>query len=206
MLRPVSDTRQKLIDTATALIWQASYGAVGVDDICRAADVKKGSLYHYFPSKAELALAAMDEHFGQKRAQLDEIFARSVPPLVRFEKLADFILAQQEDVQARYGRVCGCPFAALGSEIAGREELIRNRTEEIFAAHRTYCEGALRDAVAAGILPLKTDVAAIAADICSFVLGLMTMARIENNLDGLRRELKEGMLRIIGAGQKKKAA
>ena len=62
MARPDNGTRQKLIETAKNLIWTSSYGAVSVDDICRTANVKKGSFYHYFPSKQDLALAAMEEY------------------------------------------------------------------------------------------------------------------------------------------------
>ena len=76
-----SDTRQKLIDTALELIWQSSYGAVSVDDICKSADVKKGSFYHFFPSKVDLAIAAMEHAQESMRPDLDRIFSASTPPL-----------------------------------------------------------------------------------------------------------------------------
>jgi hypothetical protein len=39
----MTDTKQKLIDTALELVCKSSYGSVSVDDICKASDVKKGS-------------------------------------------------------------------------------------------------------------------------------------------------------------------
>ena len=41
---------------------ERSYQAVGVDELCQAADVRKGSFYHYFSSKSELAKAVIDLH------------------------------------------------------------------------------------------------------------------------------------------------
>lgn len=200
-----SETRQKLIDTAVDLIWQSSYGAVSVDGICKAAGVRKGSFYHFFPSKADLAVAAMDEHYRLSRPAFDAIFAQHQSPLARIEALADLIIEEQTQALEKYGRVCGCPFASLGSEMAGQEESIRAKTDEIFAFHRQYSEGVLRDAAAQGLLPAGTDVGMAAAELCSYVLGQLVTARIRNNLDLMRINLKEGMFRIVGISRQKAA-
>lgn len=55
-----STAKEKLLDVAFKLIWDQSYGSVSVDDICQQAEVKKGSFYHFFESKAELAIAAYE--------------------------------------------------------------------------------------------------------------------------------------------------
>ena len=56
-----SDADERLKDAALALIWEESYGAVTIDDICKRAEVKKGSFYYFFESKAELAVAALEK-------------------------------------------------------------------------------------------------------------------------------------------------
>ena len=53
-----SNADDRLKDAAIALMWEESYGAVTIDDICRRADVKKGSFYYFFDSKADLAATA----------------------------------------------------------------------------------------------------------------------------------------------------
>ena len=75
-----NNTKQKLIDTAWELLWTSSYGAVSVDDICKAAGVKKGSFYHFFPSKVDLAIAAMEETFACIKPEYDAMFSASNPP------------------------------------------------------------------------------------------------------------------------------
>ena len=57
----VRDTRQRLLDTAEKLFYARSYEDVGVQEICREAGVKKGSFYHFFPSKRDLTLAILDD-------------------------------------------------------------------------------------------------------------------------------------------------
>src|SRR5271155_5657760 len=102
-----TDTKQKLIDTALELLWKNSYGSVSVDDICKAADVKKGSFYHFFPSKVDLAVAAMEESTRDIKQHYDDVFSASVPPVARFERMADFVYEFQAQIAAKYGQVCG---------------------------------------------------------------------------------------------------
>jgi TetR/AcrR family transcriptional regulator, transcriptional repressor for nem operon len=65
------DRRAKLLDAALHLIRVKGYSATTVDDICHAAGVTKGSFFHYFTSKEDLAVAAAG-HFA---AIGDDLFA-----------------------------------------------------------------------------------------------------------------------------------
>jgi TetR/AcrR family transcriptional repressor of nem operon len=84
MGRP-SDAKGKLLQVAFDLIWKQSYGSVSVDHICARAAVNKGSFYHFFPSKADLAIEAYEEHWREKQPELDRIFSPQLPPLERLE-------------------------------------------------------------------------------------------------------------------------
>jgi TetR/AcrR family transcriptional repressor of nem operon len=50
----------RLLNAALHAIRAKGYAATTVDDICREAGVTKGSFFHHFKSKDELALAAID--------------------------------------------------------------------------------------------------------------------------------------------------
>lgn len=202
MGRPASDTKQKLIDTALGLIWVNSYGSVSVDDICTAAGVKKGSFYHFFPSKVDLAIAAMEESYHETKPLYDSIFSPATPPLQRFERMAEIIVAKQTETLEKYGRVCGCPDTSLGSEMAGLEAGIRAKFEDIAQRKKRYYENALRDMIAEGLLPEGTDVKVMAQEIFTYLLGQMTVARIQNDLDLLKRDLMPGLLRLLGIEHK----
>src|SRR5580704_5761055 len=79
-----SNADQKLMDAALDLMWEESYGAVTIDDICKRADVKTGSFYYFYKSKAELAVAALDKLWKEQwKPGLDEYFSPSLDPLER---------------------------------------------------------------------------------------------------------------------------
>lgn len=207
MPRPDKGTRQKLIDTAKDLIWTSSYGAVSVDDICRAAGVKKGSFYHYFPSKQDLAIAAMEEYYHYKiEAVMKPIFAANKSFRQQVEDMIAAILQDNRQNLADHGCVCGCPLAALGSEMIGQEEqAIRTKVEEIFARCREFLVDAIKHAIETRqIQPVNVDEKA--QEVHDFLTGLMIMARIHNSLDGLERDLKPGLIRILELEAAKVAA
>src|ERR1700744_6129784 len=103
MARVACDTRQKLIDTAMDLIWKSSYARVGVEEICKVADVRRGSFYYFFPSKVDLALAAMDETAKIMKPVYDDSFSAARAPVERFERFADMVIEGQEMAAAKYG-------------------------------------------------------------------------------------------------------
>ena len=55
------NAKKKLLDATIQLMLARGYSATKVEEICRAAAVSKGSLYHFFPTKEDLALAALDQ-------------------------------------------------------------------------------------------------------------------------------------------------
>jgi TetR/AcrR family transcriptional regulator, transcriptional repressor for nem operon len=57
------ESKTKLLDAALRVVRAKGYAATTVDDICQKAGVTKGSFFHHFKSKDDLALAAVD-HWG----------------------------------------------------------------------------------------------------------------------------------------------
>jgi TetR/AcrR family transcriptional regulator, transcriptional repressor for nem operon len=65
------ESKTKLLNAALRVIREKGYQATRVEDICEAAGLTKGSFFHHFKSKEELALAAA-EHWD---AVTGEMFA-----------------------------------------------------------------------------------------------------------------------------------
>lgn len=55
---PRHESKTRLLNAAFNVIRAKGYAAATVDDICHAAGVTKGSFFHHFKSKDELALSA----------------------------------------------------------------------------------------------------------------------------------------------------
>lgn len=181
-----TDARDRLLQAAIDLIWASSYGAVSVDAICERADVRKGSFYHFFASKDELVVAALDAHWVTRRPFLDEIFSASRPPLERLARYFDYVVERQTSIKASYGRVLGCFHHSVGSECVQRPAEIASKAQEIIVALRRYLETALRDAQAAGLVPAG-DPAVAAKNLFAYIEGALAQARVHDDLDVLRR-------------------
>src|ERR1700733_3630713 len=138
-----SNAKERLLQVAFDLIWEQSYGAVSVDDICVRAKVKKGSFYYFFPSKSDLAVAAYEEHWQQSRPNYDRIFSPLVPPLERIENYCLGIYEKQREKHEKTGCVLGCPFASLGAELSTQDEKIRAKSQEMFVRSCKYIENTL---------------------------------------------------------------
>lgn len=180
-----SDARDRLIQAAIDLIWTSSYGAVSVDAICERAQVRKGSFYHFFASKDELVVAALDAHWSTRRPLLDDIFSASRPPLERLRLYFAYVVERQSGVKEQYGRVLGCFHNSVGSECVQRPTEIAAKAQEIILALRRYLETALRDAQAAGEIP-PGDPAEGAKVLFAYVQGALAQARVHDDLDILR--------------------
>lgn len=200
----VSDAKQRLMDAVLDLIWSGSYGTTTIDQICAKAEVKKGSFYYFYQSKAELAAEAFSESWKSKRFELDALFSPVVPPLERLKKYCDFAFQFQSEIKAKYGRVLGCPHSCLGSEVATQEDLLSKKIQEIMAYKQKYIESAIRDAQAAGLLP-ASDVSAKARMILAYYEGLLTQARIQNDLE-LVRDAATGIFAILGVKEESLAS
>src|SRR4051812_48765898 len=148
----VSDAKQKLIDAAGELIWESSYGATSVDDICAKAGVKKGSFYHFFKSKADLEVAALEAHWQRSKQMWNDLFSPATPPVERLENYFDFMLKRQTELKEECGSVLGCPMCSVGSEVSTQEAGIRKKAKEIMDRYVKFLESAIRDAHAQGVL------------------------------------------------------
>jgi TetR/AcrR family transcriptional regulator, transcriptional repressor for nem operon len=199
-----SNARQRLIEAIGSLIWVGSYGSTTIDDICGRAGVKKGSFYHFFDSKADLATAAIEAEWQLRRVELDTIFSPVVAPLERFQKLADYLYRSQRDAREKFGCVLGCPLFALGAEISTQETKLQKKIEEVLNYKRMYFESAIRDAHAAGLIHAP-DPAEKARLLFTFYQGLLTEARIRNDLE-VFRDAARGTLQLLGASPERRAA
>jgi TetR/AcrR family transcriptional regulator, transcriptional repressor for nem operon len=200
----VSDAKQRLMRAVLELIWTGSYGSTTIDQICDRAEVQKGSFYHFFDSKAELATAAIEMDWENRRPQLDALFSPTVPPLERLRKFAEFAYEKQAQVRKGCGCVLGCPLFALGAEVCTREAKLKHKIQEVLAHYREYLESAIRDARAANLVRAD-DPAAKARMIFAYYEGLLTQARIQNDVEVLR-EMPRGVFTILGIEQAPVAA
>lgn len=122
------NTKDKLIDAGLTLMLAKGYPATTVDEICQAAGVSKGSFYHFFSTKEELALAAL-EAYSQRGLQALQSGSYSSLADPR-ERLFGFLDHAQAIAEGVWGN--GCLLGNLAIELADTNETIRARISQIF--------------------------------------------------------------------------
>src|SRR5689334_7223583 len=192
----VSDAKERLMKAVGELIWTGSYGSTTIDQICERAGVKKGSFYYFFDSKADLAVAAVDEEWQRRRPDLDSIFSPTNPPLERLRRYCEFGYRFQTEIRDKCGCVLGCPLFSLGSEVSTQENRLQKKIQEMLEYKRKYLESAIRDAHAAGLIDAP-DPAAKSRILFAYYQGLQTQARIQNNLEVLKDAIP-GTFELLG--------
>ena len=178
------------------LIWHNSYGTTSVDAICERAGAKKGSFYYFFKSKSELATAALDAEWNKRKSDMDKIFSPTIPPLERFDRYFDYVHDHQAECQQKCGSVLGCPLLTLGSEVSTRDQILRDKVDQLLDRKITYFVSAIRDAHAQGLINAP-DPEAKARALFSCYQGTLTQARIQNDVE-LLREFKSVAMDVLG--------
>jgi TetR/AcrR family transcriptional repressor of nem operon len=192
----VSDAKQRLLDATIELIWQQSYGAVRVDDICIRAGVKKGSFYYFFPSKTDLVVAALDAHWHSIKPFLDQIFLPERPPLDRLQQYFQLLLERQQSMMEKSGRVLGCPFCAVGSETSCSDPVICQKIQELMTHYFKYFRATITDLQRDGTIK-KQDVETQVRAFAAYIHGALGQARIQNDIE-LVRAMEAGGMKLLG--------
>ena len=181
-----SDARERIVDSAMQLIHARSAGAVGVQEICARAGVKKGSFYHFFDSKQDLIVAALEAHWLMAKR---EVWAPALDtkraPLARIDALVAAIHAQARKMVRQTGQFYGCGMGNLAAEVSTQDEAVRAAVERIFMEATLTLQGTLDEAVAAGELP-PLDTMATAKALWAYLEGAMLLAKCKQDPDVIK--------------------
>lgn len=191
-----SDARERLIESGSHLIHERGYTAVGVNEICSRAGVKKGSFYYFFPSKQELGLAVVDD-FGQRSApSLENLATGEEPPLVRLRSFIEASYLSQTGLKQESGRVLGCPFGNLALEISTQDDVLRDRVRGALDRYVDAFQAVLDEAVESGDLPAQ-ETRSLARSVLALLEGGILMAKMNDDLE-LLRDLPDRIMRLVG--------
>jgi TetR/AcrR family transcriptional repressor of nem operon len=145
--QPQSPTPSKtrLLDAALHVIRAKGYAATTVDDICHQAGVTKGSFFHHFKTKDDLALAAI----AHWRAMTEAFFAAAPyhQPQDPLDRLLGYL-----DLRA----------AILSGELPHYTCLLGTLVQETYDTH-PHLRAACHQALASHIAALTSDVEAAKA-------------------------------------------
>lgn len=128
--RADSPAKERLLDAAQRLMLAKGFVATTVDDICEAAGLTKGSFFHYFDSKEDLAGATLDRFVAAKAASFRQApFGKKRDPLQRVYGYLDFII----EMARQPGAPSGCLLGNFAQELSDTHPKIRTQCAGHFA-------------------------------------------------------------------------
>ncbi|HEY3298306.1 MAG TPA: TetR/AcrR family transcriptional regulator [Armatimonadota bacterium] len=81
------DLRNDILDVVGDLLKRYGYRKMTVDDIAHEVGIGKGTVYHFFPSKEEIAFAWLDSSNVKMRETLQEIASSEGRPTERLRRM-----------------------------------------------------------------------------------------------------------------------
>jgi TetR/AcrR family transcriptional regulator, transcriptional repressor for nem operon len=178
----VSDAGERIVRAAARLFLTRSCQDVSIDDICAAADVRKGSFYHYFPSKADLVKAVVDLHASALWDAMDSARDTGGETAVRrLFAMADAIGAIQTEFEQRHGRVVGCPFGNLAAELSTINPELSDHLAQVLGEIERRLAVVCRAAVDEGAWRPGVDPDQLARSLNALIQGTILLAKVNGS-------------------------
>lgn len=170
--RYLEERRQEILDAAARVFIDKGYAAATMQEIATACDLAPGTLYRYFPGKADLIAAVVGACMDTYHDVLAEVTGAAPTPGAGFRLLGEHVAeglprpGWQEDCTLR-----------LESYLAGRrDDVLRERLEGPLRETLADLANIIRAAQAGGEADPAVDADALALLLHSAVAGLSALA------------------------------
>ncbi len=194
----ISDAKQKLVQSALDLMYSRSYASVGVQELCERAGVQKGSFYHFFPSKRDLTLAALDRQRELGRCTiLEPAFRPDRPPLARIEAWFDRLYDHAATMKRKTGCVPGCVVGNLAVELSTQDEVIRHKVATLLKDLTRLIEQTVAEAIRRKDLP-QQNAKVLAEAIVAYMEGVTLLAKTHNDPGLIKRLGRKYVTQLMG--------
>ena len=181
MTESTSETRERLIQAARELIFKRGYANVGVQELCERASVKKGSFYHFFPSKRDLTLAALEQHWWAYRISIERCVAAPMSAFERVQLLFDSLYREYQARAENQEVLTGCAFGTLSMEVSAHDAVLREALEQVFKEWSGLFKRLFEDAINRAELPETTDSALAGETLLAYLEGVLLMVKTSQN-------------------------
>ncbi|MEA4945165.1 MAG: TetR/AcrR family transcriptional regulator [Propionicimonas sp.] len=142
------ESRERLVQTMSEVLWERGYAATSPREVRERSGVGQGSMYHHFPSKRDLALAALERNCADLLPATEELLSGSGDPM---DKLATYLTRPLPALKGcKVGRMTQDPL------VAGDPGLLKP-IAEAFAAVHTALVPVIREAIEVGELSPDVD-------------------------------------------------
>lgn len=140
-MKSMTSTSEKILDIAQSLIVAGGYNGFSYADISAAIGIRKASIHHHFPTKAELVSVLVDRYRRQAEVGLESLRGQSSSP------------AEQLQSYLNYWRTCirdASPSFCVCAMLAGEMQMLPEEVASRVRAHFRNLAGWLTSVLRAG--------------------------------------------------------
>ena len=179
-------TKQKLLEAAQELMCAKGFVATTVDEICAAAGVTKGSLFHYFKSKEDLGKSVL-ERFCNVRLKLmqESPSQKKSDPLERVYGRVDFAIHMSKSPLAKNG----CLLGNFAQELSDTHPRMRSLCAQRFAEWAALLRQDMDEAKAKHLPKSRLDTGSLAEHLIAIIEGALILAKAKQDMGVVEKSL-----------------
>jgi TetR/AcrR family transcriptional repressor of nem operon len=185
------ETAERIVKAADALMTNLGYSAFSYADVSEAVQIRKASIHHHFPTKADLAtgvLKARHERLVEGTKSLDQ---QIKDPLAR---IAAYVRYWEGCIRDRTMEFCVA--ALMGAEMPSLPEQVQKEVRLYFHALSEWLEKTLKAGVKQRVIKLQEPAAIEAQTLMAIVHGAMLSARATGSCEVFKTVTNAALKRI----------
>lgn len=168
MPRPAQFDRNLVLEQSMNLFWKNGYTNTSIQQLGEQMNMRPGSLYAAFNSKRELFLQALDLYFERSSSVLTQRLKSDGTALQGIHQYFAALIENVLDDKA----IKGCLMINTATELATRDEEVRQRLQAMFESHQQQFYQILLTAQQNGELREDKDPQSLAAFLLMGVRGI----------------------------------
>jgi TetR/AcrR family transcriptional regulator, transcriptional repressor for nem operon len=174
--------RERVIKTALHLFYTEGFHSVGTNQICSEAGVNKSTLYHLFPSKVDMVLAALEVYASDINKQFKQIAKSKVLATQKLEQIFETPFYANQDLKKQFGQVKGCFVGNIALELAGKEERVRTYLAHVF---QTWAE-AIEPIIEELAINKSIDTLKVSHSVIAYLQGVILFSKTYNDPQSIK--------------------
>ena len=194
------DTKERILDTAQALVLEKGFSATSLDDILKETGLTKGAFFHHFQSKADLAKQLV-QRFEANDFALFEEWGRRAEALAEdpYQAVILFLKFFEEWLDNLSQPFAGCLFAVYVYESSLFDPEVNEFVSRSFARWQRLYEDKFAAVIAARKPRAEVTAAELAETIVALLEGAFILARSHRDPALISRQsrLFRGYLRLL---------
>ena len=194
MAKARHESKTRLLEAALSVIRAKGYSATRVEDVCAAAGVTKGSFFHHFDTKEELALEAA-VFWDQRTSGLFSTAEYHQRPRA-LDRLLAYVEMRKALLKGELPEFT-CLVGTMVQEVYGTQPTIREACERSISGHAATLEADIAEAMRDAGIKSDWTAASLALHTQAVIQGAFILAKAKGSaefaaesIDHLRRYIE----------------